>query len=122
MYSSYNKESMTSLKTSCGVERTLKIIGSKWTILILHHLCDGTKRFGELQRALNGISPKTLSERLKQLEEFGIINKKIFAEIPLHVEYSLTDQGKSLKKIIYLMREWGEKKQTSQLISQQSTL
>ena len=95
---------------ACGVERTLKIIGSKWTILILHHLCDGKKRFGELQRSLDGISPKTLSERLKQLEQYGIINKKIFAEVPLHVEYSLTTQGKSLKEIIFLMGEWGERK------------
>ncbi len=88
---------------------TIKIIGSKWTILILRELCDGTRRFGELQRALPGISPKTLSHRLSQLEEDGIVNKKIFAEVPLHVEYSLTRRGTSLKEIIDKMREWGDK-------------
>jgi DNA-binding HxlR family transcriptional regulator len=92
----------------CGVTETMKVIGSKWTILILHNLCEGTKRFGELQRALPGISPKTLSTRLQQLEKDKIVKKKIFAEIPLHVEYSLTEKGLSLKKIIEMMRMWGE--------------
>lgn len=99
---------------NCGVEKTLKMIGSKWTILILHHLCSGTMRFGQLQRSLNGISPKTLSLRLQQLENDGIVNKRIFAEVPLHVEYSLTFKGKSLKKIINLMEEWGEQGQASE--------
>lgn len=94
---------------ACGVEKTLKIIGSKWTILILHQLCAGKKRFGELQRLLPGISPKTLSERLKQLEDQGIVSKKIFAEVPLHVEYSLTTKGLSLKEVIQKMGDWGEK-------------
>jgi DNA-binding HxlR family transcriptional regulator len=91
----------------CGVNSTIKIIGKKWTILILHELCSGTKRFGEIQRILPGISPKTLSERLKELEKDGIVNKKVFAEIPLHVEYSLTPKGQSLKKIINQMANWG---------------
>jgi DNA-binding HxlR family transcriptional regulator len=94
------------------VMHTMKIIGSKWTILILRELCDGRKRFGELQRALPGISPKTLSHRLSQLEDDGIVNKKIFPEVPLHVEYSLTKKGASLKDIIDKMREWGDKYST----------
>ena len=93
---------------ACGVSITMKLIGSKWTILILHQLCAGTKRFGELQRLLPGISPKTLSERLKELETEGIVNKKVFAEIPLHVEYSLTKKGETLKSIINQMADWGE--------------
>lgn len=93
---------------NCWVSKTLKIIGSKWTILILHELCGGTKRFGQLQRALPGISPKTLSERLQQLEKNRIITKKIFAEIPLHVEYTLTKKGKSLKVVIDQMAIWGQ--------------
>jgi DNA-binding HxlR family transcriptional regulator len=93
---------------NCGVSNTVKVIGSKWTLLILDRLCSGTRRFNELQRLLPGISPKTLSERLKDLEQNGILTKKIFAEVPLHVEYSLTDKGKSLRKIINMMREWGE--------------
>ncbi len=99
---------MTDKNKDC-VMRTIKIIGSKWTVLILRELCENTKRFGELQRALPGISPKTLSLRLKQLEKDGIVKKKIFAEIPLHVEYSLTPKGQSLRDIIEKMREWGEK-------------
>ncbi len=97
------------MRKHCGVTKTLKIIGSKWTILILHQLCSGTKRFGELQRSLNGISPKTLSLRLQQLEKHGIVHKKVFAEIPLHVEYSLTKRGTSLKTVIDDMEKWGMK-------------
>lgn len=96
------------MERNCGVYKTLKIIGSKWTILILHHLCKGTMRFGQLQRALPGISPKTLSVRLQQLEKNGIVKKHVFAEVPLHVEYSLTAKGQSLKKVISLMENWGE--------------
>jgi DNA-binding HxlR family transcriptional regulator len=90
------------------VRKTLKIIGSKWTVLILRELCEGTKRFGELQRSLPGISPKTLSVRLDELEKNGIIKRRIYREIPLHVEYSLTPRGESLREIIGKMREWGE--------------
>lgn len=89
------------------LSHTLKVIGSKWTVLILRELCEGTRRFGELQRALPGISPKTLSVRLQQLEENGIVKKTIFAEVPPRVEYNLTAQGASLKEIIEKMREWG---------------
>lgn len=95
------------LEQTYGVNSTIKIIGRKWTILILHQLCAGTKRFGELQRLLPGISPKTLSERLKELEQDGIVTKKVFAEVPLHVEYSLTSKGKTLKSIINQMAKWG---------------
>ena len=84
---------------NCAVTKTIKVIGSKWTMLILHHLTDGTKRFGELQRELKGISPKTLSQRLQELEREKMVSKKVFAEVPLHVEYSLTDKGKSVGKI-----------------------
>ncbi len=93
----------------CGVEKTLKIIGSKWTILLLHNLFQGKKRFGEFQRSLEGISPKTLSLRLQQLEKDGILTKKVFAEVPLHVEYTLTKKGESLAEIFKKMAEWGER-------------
>ncbi len=92
----------------CGVAKTLKLIGSKWTMLILHNLFDGKKRFGELQTILDGISSKTLSERLNSLENEGFIHKKIYAEIPLHVEYSLTKKGLSLSEIFKTMQEWGD--------------
>ncbi len=90
------------------VTTTLSIIGRKWTPLLLRELCENTRRFGELQRSLSGISPRTLSLRLQQLEKDGIIHKKVFAEVPLHVEYSLTSKGSSLRKIIEQMHEWGE--------------
>lgn len=78
-------------------------------MFILHDLCVGTKRFGELQRSLSGISPKTLSQRLQQLEKEGIVKKHVFAEVPLHVEYSLTEKGAELKKIFRQIENWGEK-------------
>lgn len=90
------------------LSKTLKVIGSKWTIPILHQLCGGTKRFGQLARSLPGVSPKTLSLRLRELERDGIVKKKVFAEVPLHVEYSLTPKGQSLRDIITKMKAWGE--------------
>jgi len=96
----------------CGVAATVRIIGRKWTLLILRELIGGTKRFNELQRSLPGISPRTLSHRLQEMEADGILTKKIFPEVPPHVEYSLTDKGYSLSRIISDMRHWGEKNQT----------
>ena len=96
-------------REECGVEKTLKIMGSKWTTLILHNLFDDKKRFGQLQHSMPGISPKTLSERLHELENEKIITRKVFPEIPLHVEYTLTEKGKSLGEIFLKMSEWGEK-------------
>lgn len=92
---------------NCAVSKTLKIVGSKWTMLLLHNIFEGKKRFGELQRALPGISPKTLAQRLKELERDGIITKKVFAEVPLHVEYSLTEKGKSLRGVFHSLEAWG---------------
>lgn len=94
---------------TCGVTKTIKVIGAKWTTLILRDLFEGTKRFGELQRSLSGISSKTLSVRLQELEADGIITKHVFAEVPPHVEYSLTKKGQSLRQIIDDMRAWGER-------------
>ena len=94
---------------NCAVSKTLKIVGSKWTMLLLHNIFDGKKRFGELQRSLPGISPKTLSLRLRELERDGIISKKVYAEIPLHVEYSLTEKGNSLRGVFRSLENWGNK-------------
>jgi DNA-binding HxlR family transcriptional regulator len=92
----------------CGVAKTMKIIGSKWTVMILHNLFEGKKRFNELHRTLTGISPKTLSQRLQELEKDGIITKKVFAEVPLHVEYTLTKKGESLSELFQQMSAWGQ--------------
>jgi len=102
---------MNNIKDShsdCAVAKTLKVVGSKWTMLLLHNLFEGKKRFGELQRALPGISPKTLSQRLRELEEENIISKKVYAEIPLHVEYTLTEKGKTLSDVFRSLEKWGE--------------
>lgn len=88
--------------------KTLNIIGSKWTVFLLHELTGGTRRFGELERALDGISPRTLSLRLRKLEHAGIVKKKLYAEVPPHAEYSLTDKGKSLRGIIRNIHIWGK--------------
>ena|SRR5258708_17739804 len=93
----------------CGVAKTLKVIGSKWSILILHNIIEGKNRFGQLQRALESISPKNLSLRLAELEKEGLITKKIFAEVPLHVEYAITKKGQTLGEIFNKMDEWGKK-------------
>lgn len=85
-----------------------KILGDNWTILIIRNLCDGCLRFGELQQMV-GVNPRTLSARLDFLEEAGIITRKMYTEIPVKVEYSLTDKGKDLIPILQKMAAWGEK-------------
>lgn len=91
-----------------ATQKALKIIGSKWTIFLLRELCEGTKRFGEIEKNLPGISSKTLSVRLKELEKQGIVKKKIYPMVPLKVEYSLTPKGSALKQIILAMHQWSE--------------
>jgi DNA-binding HxlR family transcriptional regulator len=94
---------------SCPVLKTADIISGKWTLLILRDLAGGVNRFSILERSLTGISPKTLSERLKSLEKAGIITRKSFAEVPPRVEYSLTDMGLDLIPLIEHMRDYGTK-------------
>lgn len=91
----------------CPVARTAEIIGNKWTPLIVRDLARGERRFSELERSLRGISPKTLSERLKRLEESAVIDRRCYAEVPPRVEYSLTAKGYALLPVIESMREFG---------------
>ena len=91
----------------CPIERTATLIGDRWTPLIVRDLAPGCRRFGELQRSLGGISPKTLSDRLRRLEEAGIVTRACFAEMPPRVEYRLTDKGLALLGVIESMREFG---------------
>lgn len=92
----------------CPVEITLSLIQNKWKILILRDLLSGKKRFGEIKKSLNTISQKVLTQNLREMEEDKIIVRKVFAEIPPKVEYSLTELGFSLKPILDSMYEWGE--------------
>jgi len=93
--------------SKCPIEKTMSVIGGKWTFMILRDLFYGPRRFGELQRSLKGISPRTLSTRLKELEEEGIVSRVIYSEIPPHVEYSLTEKGQTIRPIFDAMKEWG---------------
>ncbi len=91
----------------CPVARTAELIGNKWTPLIIRDLVKGEKRFSELERSLRGISPKTLSERLKKLEEARVVIRTCFAEVPPRVEYTLTEKGFALLPVIDSMRAYG---------------
>lgn len=91
----------------CVVERTADVIGGKWTTLILRDLLQGTRRFGELRASLGSVSPKTLTDRLRELERDGIITRTVYPEVPPRVEYKLTDKGKALRPVIDAMAAWG---------------
>jgi len=91
----------------CPVCRTADIISGKWTLLIIRDLADDSMRFCELERSLSGISPRTLSLRLRALEEQGIIERKTYPEVPPRVEYALTEKGKALAPLIEQMRSYG---------------
>ena len=93
---------------ACPVETTLALIGDKWKVLILRDLFEGTKRFGELQRSVGDVSSKVLTSQLRAMEADGLVHREVFAEVPPHVEYSLTPLGESLKPVIDALRAWGE--------------
>lgn len=93
---------------ACPVETTLTLIGDKWKVLILRDLLPGTKRFGELRKSIGNVSQKVLTAQLRDMEESGLVNRKVYAEVPPRVEYSLTDLGHSLKPILDAMQNWGE--------------
>lgn len=94
---------------ACPVETTLLLIGNKWQVLILRDLLlNGTMRFKELQRSIGSVSQKVLTSNLRDLEEAGIVNREVFAEVPPRVEYSLTPLGQSLQPVLDAMWKWGE--------------
>ena len=100
---------MTMSDSSCPVCRTSEIISGKWTLLVIRDLCDESRRFCELERSLEGISPRTLSLRLRALEEHGIVERHTYPEVPPRVEYALTDKGRALVPLIEDMRAYGRK-------------
>lgn len=93
----------------CPVCRTAEIVCAKWTLLLVRDLAEGRSRFCELERSLQGISPRTLSLRLRALEEEGIVERETFPEVPPRVEYALTEKGLALLPIIDGMRTYGDR-------------
>lgn len=92
---------------ACPVETTLMLIGDKWKVLILRDLMDGTKRFGELKKSIGTVSQKVLTAQLRDMEEKGLLTRKVYAEVPPRVEYTLTETGYSLKPVRDAMWTWG---------------
>ena len=98
---------MSERNANCPVCRTAEIVCSKWTMLVIRDLAEGRSRFCELERSLEGISPRTLSLRLRALEEEGVVTRRTFPEVPPRVEYQLTEKGRALVPIIESMRAYG---------------
>lgn len=94
-------------RLSCAVETTLNIIDGRWKVLILRELFAGTMRFAQLQRALQGITQKMLTQQLRELEADGIVHRQVYPEVPPKVEYSLTPLGQSLWPVLEAMHDWG---------------
>ena len=99
---------------ACPVETTLTLIGDKWKVLILRDLLPGTKRFGELKKSIGSVSQKVLTAQLRDMEESGLLSRKVYAEVPPRVEYTLTDLGYSLKPILDAMWNGGEEYKAKQ--------
>ena len=94
-------------KYSCPVEATMDVIGGKWKTLIIHHLLQDMKRFGKLKRLIPQITQRMLTSQLRQLEQHGIVHRKVYAEVPPKVEYSLTKFGRTLEPALDVMHSWG---------------
>jgi DNA-binding HxlR family transcriptional regulator len=95
--------------TTHPIGRAIRLIGDMWTLMIVYNLLSGPKRFGELFEAMGKVSPKTVSQRLKMLEEMGFVERQAFAEIPPRVEYCLTEKGLALVDIIEAIKQFGER-------------
>ena len=93
----------------CPVATTVNLIGNKWKLMIIRDLIGGTRRFGELRKSLTGISQRVLTQNLRELEADGLLDRKVFAEVPPRVEYSLNKTGRSLKPVIDALADWGTK-------------
>lgn len=93
---------------ACPVETTLLLISDRWKVLILRDLLGGTKRFGELKKSIGSVSQKVLTANLRSMEEDGLVTRKVYAEVPPRVEYTLTETGYSLKPVLDSMLKWGE--------------
>lgn len=93
---------------ACPVETTLTLISDRWKVLILNHLMAETKRFGELKKEIGKVTQKVLTANLRDMEASGLLTRKVYAEVPPRVEYTLTDLGRSLKPVLDAMAAWGK--------------
>ena len=92
----------------CPIETTLKMLGCKWKVLIIRELLTGTKRFGELKRAVTGVTQKVLTSKLREMEDLGLLEREVYPQIPPKVEYTLTDIGYSLRPVLESLKCWGK--------------
>jgi DNA-binding HxlR family transcriptional regulator len=99
---------MTAKQSNCPAEYTLALIGGRWKIPLIFHLMSGVRRFSELSRALTGVSQKVLTQQLREMERNGLVERKVYAQVPPRVEYALTPLGRSLKPVVDTMCRWGE--------------
>jgi len=95
------------VEETCPVARAVSVLDGKWTMLVIRDLLGGTRRFSELRASLAGISPKTLTDRLRDLERHGLVERVCYAEIPPRVEYTLTARGRTLEPVIGALAAWG---------------
>ena len=93
---------------ACPIETTLTLISDKWKVLILRDLMNGTLRFGELKKSIGHVTQKVLTAQLRQMEASGLLTRKVYAEVPPRVEYTLTELGYSLKPVMDALGKWGE--------------
>ncbi|GGT19891.1 winged helix-turn-helix transcriptional regulator [Nonomuraea spiralis] len=100
---------LTDKPDNCMVEVAMEILGGRWKLAIVYKLLQGTHRFGELRREMHGITPRMLTRQLRELEEDAIVERMVYREVPPRVEYSLTETGKSLEEIVYLLDVWGRR-------------
>ena len=108
---------MKKMVGGCPAERTLQMVGGRWKLIVLNQLYQGTLRFSELQRRINGggtggrtgsITPKMLTQELRQMESDGVVYREVYAQVPPKVEYSLTPLGRSLRPVVLAMADWGK--------------
>jgi len=100
-------------QTLCPAETTLEVIGGRWKVMILYHLFGQTKRFSALRRELPGVTAKMLTQQLREMEHDGLVKRKVYAQVPPKVEYSLTGLGESIKPIVDAMCRWGNRRSGS---------
>jgi DNA-binding HxlR family transcriptional regulator len=111
----------TECVSECPAETTLRVIGGSWKVLVLFYLFGQVKRYSELQRDLKGITPKMLTQQLRELECDGILHRRVYPEVPPRVEYSLTPLGQSLKPIVDAMCDWGFKHRGRMKLTQEDS-